>query len=121
MRGMFTPYPQHSSVWPKGNIPDCRRLKLIPDVVHALRDHCIMRDLLVIETKDGELWARGMKRLLLQTRLATWLAGKKGKELSPQLLGIVERVYVRLLEEAEFYHAGLEPFGTARGCHVAVE
>ena len=44
---------------------------LIPDVVHALCNSHIMRNLLAVETEDGEPWARKMRRLLLQACLAT--------------------------------------------------
>ena len=88
---------------------------LIPDVVHALRDPHIMRDLLAVEIEDGEPWARKMRRLLLQVCLATWLARNRKKEKLPELfLAMFERIYDRILEEAKLYHAGLEPFGPAR-------
>ena len=79
---------------------------LIPDVVHALCNSHIMRDLLAIETENGEPWARKMRRLLLQVCLATWLARNRKKEKLPELfLAMFERIYVRILEEAKLYHA----------------
>ena len=44
---------------------------LIPDVVRALRDSHIMRDLLAVETEDGEPRAGRTRRLLLQICPAT--------------------------------------------------
>ena len=74
-----------------------------------------MRDLLAVETEDGEPWARRTRRLPLQVRPATRLAREKGKkELPSPFLAMIERVYVRILEEARFHHKGLEPFGPAR-------
>ena len=88
---------------------------LIPDVVHALCNSHIMRDLLAVEIEDREPWARKMRRLLLQVCLATWLARNRKKEKLPeQFLAMFERIYVRILDEAKLYHKGLEPFGPAR-------
>lgn len=87
---------------------------LTPDIVHVLRDTHIIRDLLAIKTVDREPWAWRTRGLLLQASLATWLAHKKGKELSPRFLAIIELVYVRNLEEAEDLYAKQLAFGPAR-------
>ena len=87
---------------------------LIFAVVRTLCDPRIMRDLLAVETEDKEPWARKMGQLLQVCR-AAWLARKKKKGKLPELfLTMFERVYMRILDEAKLYHAGLNPFGPAR-------
>ena len=71
--------------------------------------------LLAVEIEDGEPRAGRTRRLLLQSRLATWLARKKGEKLSPRFLAMFERACVRILEETKLRRAGLRPFGPARG------
>ena len=73
-----------------------------------------MRDLLAVETGDGEPWARRTRRLPLQVRLATCLARKKKGKLPERFLAMFERIYDRNLEEAKRCRASLEPFGPAR-------
>ena len=87
---------------------------LIPDVVQALRDLRIMRNLLAVEIEDGEPRARRTKRLLLQACLASWLAHRKKGKLPERFLAMFERIYIRILEERSL-PSGLGAIRTCAG------
>ena len=86
----------------------------LKDVVHALCNAHHLRELKALVEIEKEDWARRMQRLLRRACHAVNLARARGEPLSPELIGLIERCYDRIVADGLAFHEAQPALAKAR-------